>query len=530
MLHSTYINLTKEVTIKRLTLFLLSILLTFSTLSHPTISTSATSCPDYQIIYARGSGQSLNDEDYRSFKSTLEERLKSLNISYQFYQLGATSQNGHQYPAISVENFSTLLGAKISAGKAFKYGESVQSGKSELKSYITNLSASCPSTHFILAGYSQGAQVISTTLSSLPTNKITYVATLGDPKLYLPEGITNEDNITPACLGKDYSDYRANVPDCHVSEGILEANVPYRPNSLKNKVGTWCNYADFMCGSKFDFNNLMYGHTSYTSNGSYAEISKRIASTISSEYSAKDISLQNSSDNLVDVAILTDNTCVSPANSYEYNQFLDSISGNYPLNTQFYTHQYSDIYHQSTAAAVQTVYQNTNWREGSQKNILIVSKNPLLEDSDTLSISEDEIIKYAITNNISISVITTHEQAESYQNITSSTSGKITFATFSNNNGQISYSNHTTLSIDIAANILSSNANQLSLVIIDDAIIGFTDQTDLTITDLKDGDKVKIIPISSNGRRLDSINYSYSSSTGFGSVPINIKAPNSGQN
>ena len=157
-------------------------------ISHVTaISNGTPTCPDYEIIFARGSGQEINDTDYRNFKKAIDQKLANTNIKYSFYELGERKTSG-SYPAISVAKFKTALGVYLDVGDSYKFKSSVEQGAIELLSRIAYYNKTCPSKKYILAGYSQGAMVITKSLTSINSSRIIYVANFGDPKLYLPEG------------------------------------------------------------------------------------------------------------------------------------------------------------------------------------------------------------------------------------------------------------------------------------------------------------------------------------------------------
>lgn len=269
--------------------------------------TFAKSCQDVQFIFARGSGEQLNDTSYNAWRTNITTFLKSSKLQYSFYELGSQKQSGHQYPAVSVsddlEGFGNLLGAYIGRGQFFDFGYSVDEGRAELQAYFTRVSLTCPHTKFVLGGYSQGAMVLSQSLEQLDTSKIIYVSTFGDPKLYLPEG---KGVIPPACLGKNLSDYRMHVPDCRAYEGILGSYRPYQPASYQDKLGTWCNEKDIMCSSGVSIKD----HTSYTKIGLYADaafkIHTKLRSTFPWAYQTVSAKLQPNASS--DVVFLVDTT------------------------------------------------------------------------------------------------------------------------------------------------------------------------------------------------------------------------------
>lgn len=236
-------------------------------------SSYAKSCDDVEFIFARGSGESLNDKSARAWRENIEDALQKSTLRYHFYELGEETYGGYSYPAASVSDslggYARLIGAYVGRGEAFDFGRSVAQGVGELQAYIKTITASCPGTKLVLGGYSQGAMILSQTLPLLNSEQIIYVATFGDPKLYLPEG---KGLIPPACLNGTRSEYRINVADCRAYEGVLGSYRPYQPEGYEDKLGTWCNAKDIMCSSGANIDD----HSAYTSNGFYSEATRRI--------------------------------------------------------------------------------------------------------------------------------------------------------------------------------------------------------------------------------------------------------------
>lgn len=249
----------------------------------PPNNTTAISCYDVTFIFARGSGEALSDTSYRAWEAENRAAMSRLNlqVSYNFYELGSEPQYGAQYPAAavsgSIEAIGNMLGAFVSGGAAFNFGKSVTEGSKELINYIQKVSTSCPQTKFVLGGYSQGAMLISRVLDQINSDRVIYVATFGDPKLYLPEGAGSHP---VACLGKNLSNYRAHVSDCHAYEGVLGSYRPYQPTGYYNKLGTYCNAQDIMCSSGMSISD----HTSYTSRGLYQVAAQTIANRIRTHF------------------------------------------------------------------------------------------------------------------------------------------------------------------------------------------------------------------------------------------------------
>jgi len=257
---------------------MLAALISFSGILAPlSRPAEAQACDDVKFIFARGSGEVLGDTSVTAWRTNIDQALRQSTLKYSFYELGTYAQNSYRYPAVSVggsvSGFGNLLGAYISRGEFFEFGQSVHQGAGELKAYLHTMSFACPRTKFVLGGYSQGAMVLSRTLDELDASRIIYVATFGDPKLYLPEG---KGPIPPACLGKFYSSYREHVPDCHAYEGVLGSYRPYQPPSYEDKIGAWCNARDIMCSSGANTKD----HTSYASGGLYVSAARKIKSQL----------------------------------------------------------------------------------------------------------------------------------------------------------------------------------------------------------------------------------------------------------
>lgn len=305
-IHTTLCSPTGRV-LKTFSIFASSLLvinMLFSSVTLPP-SANASSCDDLKIIFARGSGEPLGGSSATAWQQELDTQLRHLNLSYSFYELGSSPQSGAQYPAVSVsdstEGFLNLIGAVVSAGNAYNFGDSVTEGVNELKAYLFALSSACPNTKVVLGGYSQGAMVISRTLPSLDPDQIVYAATFGDPKLYLPEGAGLP---SAACLGRSFSGYRAYVPDCQAHFGVLGGYQPYEPTGFTGKLGTWCNQDDIMCSSGWSFSD----HSAYVSENLYYDAAVKIRAAVQAALpSTGSISLP-ASVRTHDLAILVDAT------------------------------------------------------------------------------------------------------------------------------------------------------------------------------------------------------------------------------
>lgn len=236
-------------------------------------------CSDFMFVFARGSGAQVNsDRDFKPFKAAVDEVFQGSGYSYSFYELGSRPEgwSGKSYPAPGIgisswQRFTTSLGALFSGGEMNDYGNSVEDGAAEAMTFTMKMRGSCPNTKIVLAGYSQGAQVVSKTLQKINPKWIFAALTFGDPKLYLPEGKMNFfTRTTAACRGENFSEYRAFVPDCYAYEGILGGYQPYQPSSeYSGKLKAYCQFHDVICSSAIDLDKLVSGHATYAEQGTY---------------------------------------------------------------------------------------------------------------------------------------------------------------------------------------------------------------------------------------------------------------------
>lgn len=207
-------------------------------------------CYDVELIFARGAGEELNASNKKSVRDSFKDHLKNTSISINTYEVGSENLYGHRYPAVAVAGDSRMngLGAFVSGGRWFAYGDSIHEGKEELISYLGMRHEACHNTRFVVSGYSEGANVVGEAIEGLGNddilNHVDFIALFGDPKLSLPEGGWPHAD---ACEGKNLSLWRRKTPSCHTRGGALGARDPYFTSITKDRVGIWCRDHDNVC-------------------------------------------------------------------------------------------------------------------------------------------------------------------------------------------------------------------------------------------------------------------------------------------
>jgi Cutinase/PKD domain/Fibronectin type III domain/RTX calcium-binding nonapeptide repeat (4 copies)/von Willebrand factor type A domain len=136
----------------------------------------STPCTDVRIVGVRGSGESYDASDFGMgkllgpvYKMLLARAPATTSISAY----------GIPYQAVAIADWRNI--------NPVRYRNSVQDGRDKLDAYLREIASSCPDQKIVLLGYSQGAQVIGSTLANnrVPasvTSKIAAITFFGDPK------------------------------------------------------------------------------------------------------------------------------------------------------------------------------------------------------------------------------------------------------------------------------------------------------------------------------------------------------------
>lgn len=528
----------------------------------PQIAT-AESCPDLRIVFARGSGGALNaDENFLEFKSTIEQKLQTTSLDYEFIDLDYTAVG------VGLDHLEVSLGALISGGDAYEFGASVDDGVTKMTNLVN--SSSCPNTKYVLGGYSQGAMVVSKSIGSLNPDRIIYAATFGDPKLYLPEG---KGIIPPACKNENLSDYRNYVPDCHAYEGLLGSYHPYEPEAFIGKMGTWCNKMDIFCSSFLSVDD----HLAYTSDSLYEDASRVIFDKITQHYG-----IESKVTSPHDTAILIDSTGSMSDMIDDYKQeALRLAKETFESNGRVALYDYRDLSDpyqpvehcsfetctletfqasldkitannggdtpESLLSASFHVMNEQSWKYGSTKSLVVLTDaNYLSPDRDSITL--DQVVNLSKTiDPVNFYIITNSSYADSYTSLATATDGKVV-----SNFGEVSLLTDYIIErydslprveeseveiikpeLKITSAVQSSensftfsieNTAEKALIILNEQILGITEQTTFTVSELDLGQEniFRFVPISDV--RGETVEY-YAKSQ---SQSISIKAPNTG--
>ncbi len=188
-------------------------------------SSASAACPPYEVIGARGSGQN----DSKMLKQT-EEMGPEVHDFYVSLRVllgsGVVGGYGVQYPAINVKSRSGVAAFLHLPGG---YTDSVRAGVADVLARIEARRARCKDkTRFVLAGYSQGAQVMGDVLGHADVRgSVAAVALFGDPYF-------NADSWS--ARGSFDSSYY----------GVFGPRDEW-PSSLYGRVFSYCHYHDIIC-------------------------------------------------------------------------------------------------------------------------------------------------------------------------------------------------------------------------------------------------------------------------------------------
>lgn len=430
-------------------------------------------CQTVTAVFARGSGQVVrqNNRESEYFRDQLQKRIGKDKLN--FYELGSEKYANNQYPAVNVSNVmnGNAIGAKISGGRGYDYGRSVDQGVRELRAFLTARHSKCPGEFFILGGYSQGAQVIGQALPTLPTSvkkRTIFHALFGDPVLHLPEG---EGINPPACRHESLSVYRREIANCDVDNGSLGARKPYADPSDAAKTGLWCLADDFVCGStKFFWQND--GHGKYANQDGPIEAAAREASTrlkralekANKNQAAKAVNDKLRNNRLgttgTDVVFVIDVGAVASAPSMkqlrqsikEYGATLKETNGRIGLvffednRNVYYAEKVSDLQSDPTEAlekldefflgyarqrraillATYIALTEMKWRVGAAKSVILITDVPYYIPDVSGGLTEDHIANLALKiDPVNVYPVVTENVSGQFRKLADLTSGQV---------------------------------------------------------------------------------------------------------
>jgi len=187
----------------------------------------------FEFIGVAGSGELQNSDTNRvtlNMGITVKDLYDKVSASYNHSQTGLIGV-GISYPAVPVD-FPNLA-----TSYPVDYANSVQMGVSALRTELESAAALCPAEQFIIAGYSQGAQVVNEALSGVSREIVGRVRS----KILFGDPLYNHNNV-PENQGRDGI---ANVTD-----GILSWMTgpgPVDPADVQSRSRSYCDWRDIIC-------------------------------------------------------------------------------------------------------------------------------------------------------------------------------------------------------------------------------------------------------------------------------------------
>jgi hypothetical protein len=185
-------------------------------------------CGDLKFFGARGSGQA--SDDHGGYGPEIASTLTSVK---SLLPAGTTLQDeALDYPAIGVHWWDpSYYTADYQASERAGF-ETLQF---DVRQYIRN----CPTKRVILAGYSQGADVVGDTFLSLSPDEATHIAAVimfGDPKF----------NPAKSQNRVDQGDYTYPWAGIEGPQTGLRT-IPKQPQDWQPYVHSWCSKLDVVC-------------------------------------------------------------------------------------------------------------------------------------------------------------------------------------------------------------------------------------------------------------------------------------------
>jgi hypothetical protein len=223
-------------------------------------------------VFARGSGEHLNDQRAHQFYRSVKGAVERVGLSFDWSEVGNEDgdvpvnmnddPNGYGWfskpnPDDSGEYPATGAGA----GFSWVYSSSMVKGTNELVAHLNNRVAKCPQETFVLGGYSQGADVVGwalqrSDLSWTARYHIGYVALYGDPKfdpgpINDRMGNQNFDStwwwVRGQGDGYHWTSTGNGIERYKQDTGYYGVRVPYTQSDFKGRFGSWCAIGDGIC-------------------------------------------------------------------------------------------------------------------------------------------------------------------------------------------------------------------------------------------------------------------------------------------
>lgn len=160
----------------------------------PSSAASGQPCARLMFVGARGSGE---DPGYGRTITEIRDHIGGLPGV-----IADVRQVWLDYPAVALANltiddFGNLLFAPNDAPQGYR--ASVMTGVAELQRLLADEAIRCPSEKVLLIGYSQGAEVVTRTLSVTPLGDRLLGAVLaGNPAQFDGQHVTSADSTSPA--------------------------------------------------------------------------------------------------------------------------------------------------------------------------------------------------------------------------------------------------------------------------------------------------------------------------------------------
>lgn len=174
---------------------------------------AADSCVTYDVVGARGTDAPPKDENNDGIITSLQyanapddargvitDAFRSVFDGLVIAQGGSVSSYGVRYLAKG----QFPLAFKFVPGLEAEWDASYQLGSADVADHIGDVLTTCPSTKFVLVGYSQGAEVMGGAmplLSSGERDQIAAVALFGDPEFNGGDSAANRTHPTVSGCG-----------------------------------------------------------------------------------------------------------------------------------------------------------------------------------------------------------------------------------------------------------------------------------------------------------------------------------------
>ncbi|GAA4162222.1 hypothetical protein GCM10022286_20910 [Gryllotalpicola daejeonensis] len=216
----------------------------------------AGTCPDYEFIGARGSGEDNSIPSKKRYTSANPSWGMGGELADLYRRINQTAAAnyttitpyGVPYPAVGID---VVTGDALVSGDLSVYSKSVELGAHAAAAELDRVSRDCPRTGVIMAGYSQGAQaIVEAVLSATPNARRALLAAVFLGNTYFNSRDTNDDygSFAPGLDGYLVGNSHGVTDATQAAASTTSGDADWASKFGQAAIFDYCHDGDPICG------------------------------------------------------------------------------------------------------------------------------------------------------------------------------------------------------------------------------------------------------------------------------------------